>query len=196
MTKGRVKVSVGQKYEKLTVVSKFGNKEGTLHLFWNCKCECGGTTVVRSSSLTNGNTKSCGCLRATSEARRSVDMARRDPMSAWKQLWHNYRKGAIKRNLEFNLSVLEFKSLCEKTCNTCGQEPTPDTSVYNMHKEKAPDALYRIVNRNGIDRVDNSQGYVLSNCEPCCSRCNFAKHAMPMSEFKDWIARAYKHQNS
>ncbi len=32
------------------------------HAKWLCRCDCGGTAVVRSSNLTSGQTKSCGCL--------------------------------------------------------------------------------------------------------------------------------------
>ena len=31
--------------------------------FWNCKCDCGNEVVVMGKCLTNGNTKSCGCLK-------------------------------------------------------------------------------------------------------------------------------------
>ncbi|MGE0362801.1 MAG: hypothetical protein AB7R67_18960 [Vicinamibacterales bacterium] len=31
-------------------------------LFWRCRCECGNEATILSSSLTTGNTKSCGCL--------------------------------------------------------------------------------------------------------------------------------------
>lgn len=30
---------------------------------WLCRCSCGQLTVVRSGSLTSGNTQSCGCKR-------------------------------------------------------------------------------------------------------------------------------------
>lgn len=30
---------------------------------WRCRCECGNEVVVRTTHLTNGNTRSCGCLQ-------------------------------------------------------------------------------------------------------------------------------------
>lgn len=48
---------VGKKFGKLTVISYLGNSQ------WQCKCDCGNLTKVKTSSLNNGKTKSCGCLR-------------------------------------------------------------------------------------------------------------------------------------
>lgn len=51
----------GQKFGRLTVVERaICEKRGT---HWKCLCDCGATTIVASSSLTCGLTRSCGCLQ-------------------------------------------------------------------------------------------------------------------------------------
>jgi hypothetical protein len=51
----------GQKFGRLTVLSLTGRKNKRLQ--WLCRCDCGKEKIIRSSSLTTGNTKSCGCQR-------------------------------------------------------------------------------------------------------------------------------------
>ena len=36
---------------------------------------------------------------------------------------------------------------------------------------------------NGIDRMDNSKHYTVSNCVPCCKKCNFMKTALDAKTF-------------
>ena len=36
---------------------------------------------------------------------------------------------------------------------------------------------------SGLDRVDNSIGYILENVVPCCVTCNSMKMAMSYNEF-------------
>lgn len=55
---------IGQKFNMLTVMS-FHHKQGT-NKYYLCKCDCGNETVVRGSRITNGETKSCGCLNGKS----------------------------------------------------------------------------------------------------------------------------------
>ena len=50
----------GQRFSRLTVMSRAQNSKSN-QTQWLCKCDCGRETVVRSSSLLNGHTKSCGC---------------------------------------------------------------------------------------------------------------------------------------
>jgi len=42
----------------------------------------------------------------------------------------------------------------------------------------------------GIDRKDNSSGYVESNVVPCCEVCNKAKLCMGYEEFIAYLIRA------
>ena len=51
----------GMKFNRLTVIGPAGT-DGRQHRLWECKCDCGRTTVVSSVDLVTGNTKSCGCL--------------------------------------------------------------------------------------------------------------------------------------
>ncbi len=53
---------VGMKFGRLTVVS-FSRLTNCRRSMWICQCECGKEVEVEGSSLKNGNTKSCGCLK-------------------------------------------------------------------------------------------------------------------------------------
>lgn len=50
---------VGHKFGRLTVIKLDDNSVGRTK--WVCQCECGKEKVVLGTSLTTGNTKSCGC---------------------------------------------------------------------------------------------------------------------------------------
>lgn len=53
---------VGEKFGRLTVVG-YAGLSGSGKRTWDCVCECGNHTVVTTSDLRNGHTKSCGCIR-------------------------------------------------------------------------------------------------------------------------------------
>lgn len=52
---------VGEKFGRLTVLKDTGRRENN-KIIWLCVCECGQKVEVRSTYLTSGDTKSCGCL--------------------------------------------------------------------------------------------------------------------------------------
>lgn len=55
-------LKVGSCYGYLTVMSRRGvNLAGSRT--WNCRCICGGNSIVTTTSLRNGHTKSCGCKK-------------------------------------------------------------------------------------------------------------------------------------
>lgn len=51
---------IGQRFGKLLVVRRADYQKDS-YAMWFCKCDCGNTVTVRSSSLLKGDTKSCGC---------------------------------------------------------------------------------------------------------------------------------------
>lgn len=60
----RKKVNIGDKYGRLTVIreAKELAAKGKYSMY-ECKCTCGNTKIIYGTNLTNGSTKSCGCLR-------------------------------------------------------------------------------------------------------------------------------------
>ncbi|MCB0509697.1 MAG: hypothetical protein KDC82_02960 [Bacteroidetes bacterium] len=96
---------------------------------------------------------------------------------------HVYRKyvtRAAERNIEFNIDITIFKITCEKDCYYCGASPT---------SSKDHDRYNGAWKYNGLDRTDNSKGYIESNIQPCCTLCNRLKSNMKETDFLNHIAK-------
>lgn len=52
----------GKKFGRLTAMKDSGERKNG-HVLWLCRCECGEYCKIRSATLINGHTKSCGCLK-------------------------------------------------------------------------------------------------------------------------------------
>ena len=68
----------GQRFGRLVVLEKDKNRITNSGSYWICKCDCGKTKSVKSSSLRRGEIQSCGCYRterimATKEKLNLVD---------------------------------------------------------------------------------------------------------------------------
>lgn len=61
----------GKKFNKLFVIERVeNNRHGKSQ--WRCRCDCGNEIIAVGSSLSSGNTKSCGCLKRESASVRST----------------------------------------------------------------------------------------------------------------------------
>lgn len=63
----------GQKFHRLTAIKSLGAPAPGKSILWLCECECGNKVAVGSTSLCNGNTKSCGCLNRDRTIQRNKD---------------------------------------------------------------------------------------------------------------------------
>jgi hypothetical protein len=82
-----------------------------------------------------------------------------------------YKSTAKLKGMPFLLSRERFNALLLSACEYCGGKG------------------------GGIDRVDNSLGYVEGNVVPCCQMCNLAKKDYTVDEFREWIDRVHAHQH-
>lgn len=56
----------GRRFGKLLAQKPVTGADGRRS--WECVCDCGARTVVRTGLLTNGNTRSCGCAQSPKRA--------------------------------------------------------------------------------------------------------------------------------
>jgi len=68
----------------------------------------------------------------------------------------SYGTSAKKRNLSFEISKEEFEEIVKQPCYLCGLAPSEH-------------------HHNGVDRYDNTIGYLPENCRSCCGHCNMMK---------------------
>ena len=155
-----------------------GKKLGELELkgflgkgLWVATCSCGNTLEVKSNHLYRR--KSCGCK---SKSNRFKPRPQKEVIFT-KKIGH-YRNKAKVRNLAFNLSKEEFIELILGNCYYCKISPCKP----NLYREFT-------INLNGIDRLDSSMGYFISNCVSCCFICNRAKSDMNYNDFREWMQR-------
>lgn len=163
----------------LTVTGLHSIDEGKSR--WNCSCECGNKCVINIGNLKS--TKSCGCLSAKLSGDR-----KRLPYgeASFNFVFRNYRRQALKRGYVFELDKGTFRDLTKHNCHYCGAKPSNEVENSSAHTNGA--YVY-----SGIDRVDNSKGYVDGNVVSCCGTCNKMKQTLGYYEFIKHIKRIYNH---
>ena len=168
----------GQRFGQLIVQKQIGKTKFN-HILWSCLCDCGKIKKVTGLCLKNGNTKSCGC-----NWRKSAGLAiRKDKgLAGFNALFSKYQRSAKRREYQFNLTKEEFKSLTSMNCYYCGKPPLKVS--HGKTKRASNEALnHASYLYNGIDRLINDEGYVLSNVVSCCTECNFLKGRLNHIEF-------------
>ena len=149
------------KYGKLTVIKDSGKRTKAGSVIWECKCDCGTLCEVDASNIGKG-TKSCGCYRKSYKRKNALEKNE----ASLNGLYYDYIRNAKKRKKDFQLTKEQFKELTSQNCHYCNKVPS---KIY--YKEGCNgEYIY-----NGIDRKDNSKGYIIENSLPCCYACNTIK---------------------
>jgi hypothetical protein len=65
----KVKSMIGSRCGRLVVVAQ--DEHVSREAAWLCRCDCGGSTIVRGTQLRSGRTASCGCLHREQLAARN-----------------------------------------------------------------------------------------------------------------------------
>jgi hypothetical protein len=86
-----------------------------------------------------------------------------------------YSRNAIYKNLDFTITYDDFVNIIDNPCYYCG--------------------ILQQKGFNGIDRKDQTIGYVLDNCVSCCKMCNYIKGSLSDDIFIRRIEHILKYNN-
>ena len=140
----------GERFGKLTVISKHHlDKRQEWH--WECKCDCGNTTIVTGNKLRSGHTKSCGCML---EEHRSKGFHKTHGLSETKlyTVWLNMKHRCYyKRNNMYYAYGGRGISVCDEWMKF---EVFADWAFSNGYEEGL-----------SLERIDVNGNYCPENCK-------------------------------
>jgi hypothetical protein len=86
--------------------------------------------------------------------------------------YNGYKSRANKKQIDFEINETEFHNIISNPCYLCGKKNSETHS-------------------NGIDRIDNSIGYIISNLQTCCGECNYMKKDYNIDDFMNKLKMIY-----
>lgn len=200
---------ISKKYGKLTVIRRAENyKNGSAQ--WYCLCDCGNPNEikVRASSLRDDHTKSCGCLAVDvakkihtnkivskeTRLKQSKTASGKENFASRSKLGIKYpERGKYKRGSLIVRKVNAFLNNAKQKKRECtlSKEEVAEFLVLPCFYCDKESNLTGYKECTGIDRLDNTKGYVQGNCIPCCFHCNVCKNERTLDEFKAHIYNMY-----
>lgn len=178
-------IPTGTRFGRWTVIelSAERGKDGAVK--WECRCDCGTEKSVFANGLRNGTSTSCGCYHRTIMKGTNHRVVIRGK-AAHRAMFCMYKSSAQRKGHEFALSWKDFQFLTEQPCYYCGIEKG---HVYQLSRSYTSGPFIG----NGIDRKDNSRGYIAENVVTCCKRCNYFKRDINEAEFLNLCRKIVLH---
>lgn len=159
------RIQGGEKFNRLTTVKVVGSSKNKTYI-WECLCECGSTSYVRTSQLKNGTVKSCGC--AVEKGKANKRWAGYEDISG--NFWSGVKICAKNRNISFDLNIEDVWGLYlrqNKKCYLSGLD-----IGFIIYKETA-----------SVDRIDSTKPYTIDNVALCHKDINKIKASFSVEEF-------------
>ena len=130
-----------------SIVGKHGHKVGAKR----CRCQCGTIRDVRTQSLVDGTSLSCGCYHR--DKQKIVGKKTKHGMSDTR-LYHIYHH---MRNRCYNKNDIDYPNYGGRGISICNEWSTFESFAEWALKSGYSDSL-------SIDRIDVNQGYCPDNC--------------------------------
>lgn len=158
---------------------------------WLCECTgCGKEAKVRGNKLRNGHTNGCGSCSGKTRAKRKrseADDRYDDDLITYVPYWlfARFERGAIMRELDFELTGMQMEELYVKQDKRCAISNVP----LQMEKHQYKTGLVTA----SLDRIDAGLGYTIDNVQWVHKEVNMAKKAMSDEVFIDMCQHVAEH---
>jgi hypothetical protein len=167
-------ILIGQKFGKLIVLKEeVVFKSGKNRIFATCECECGGKKICDRTSLLNGRTISCGCVRrettiAFNKTKTKPPEERKENDRRYK-MFHNAQHRAKKKGIPFSITIDDI--IIPETCPLLG---IPLISTNDKSDPRNP----------SLDQKVPGKGYTPDNIWVISSRANVLKWDASLQELE------------
>ena len=189
--KGSKKNMIGNRYGRLEVI-KYLHNDNFQKAMWECWCDCGGKAIARTSDLTSGKIKSCGCYHSETSREnvkkshlkypRSYRFSGVGDISGW--YLSSIKNRAFSKGLECSVSKEYLWNLYlkqNKKCNLTGLDIV-------FRKKKGPQTA-------SLDRIDSLKGYTEDNVQWVHKDINNIKQDYSLIEFVNYCKLVIDYEN-
>jgi hypothetical protein len=140
---------LGQRFGRLVAYGKAKDSKGWLT--WQCQCDCGNVSLVKSGNLVN-NTRSCGCLKKETD-RDNLPLIKHGEASGRSR---EYECWLSIRSRCYNQKSKDYARYGGRGIRVCSRWQTFELFLGDMGRKPSP--------IHSIDRKDNDGNYEPGNC--------------------------------
>lgn len=193
-----IKDNIGKKFGHLTILSK-SNSDKYRRAFVTVQCDCGDIVEKHWQKILKNLTRTCGKCHFRYKLPPNIgitNLPEEIKAKMLKLVYSRMKSEAKRRNRIIDLSFQAVTNFILLPCQSCDDKwSTHITTTYNGEKYTL---LY-----NGLDRIDNSRGYVPNNVITLCKTCNRMKLEQNLEEMvrraegliklgEIWLGEGYK----
>lgn len=162
---------IGKKFGKLKVLNISSKRKSIRYRYWVCICDCGTVKSIRSTHLTQGNVKSCGCDH---HKRGKENCHWRGYQDIPSHIFSGIRIQAKNRNIPFKITIKQMWNIFRKQKGKCALS---GMRLYFNSSSRTKDG------NASLDRVDSSRGYSLNNIQWVDKNINKMKNCLSEEQF-------------